>query len=491
MSPSESRAVGVTKTTESMHTIVELLAVRWGFGWFGTLTAFSELLAFMTIPSVLLRRQGQPRAALAWLLAMFAIPALGVFTWWAIGRTHIDRKKRKFLESKRESLERRGTPHSEVGTPFTGLLPPRALGDSIFATSGNDVKIVFDGATAFEEMYAAIGRARQAIHVQFYIFRSDATGKRFRDLLAERARAGVTVRVLIDAWGTPRFAGAFSDPLRAAGARVAAFLPSRLQPILAPRFNFANHRKILTIDEEIAFVGGMNVGDEYEHEWIDIMARIKGPAVRALDHVFLDDWEFASDETVTHREFDRPPPQGAAVCAVVSSGPDRDSYIHDAYFILFTHAEQRIWIVTPYFIPSDAISTALRTAADRGVDVRIIVPSRSDIAIVKHAARSFYWDLLRGGVRLYEYDGPMLHAKAFVIDAETSAVGSANVDARSFRLNFEVSCVFKDEATASEVSRWCEELLTKSHEVTIEDCMNRSTGEKLLESAAHLFSPLL
>lgn len=474
-----------------MRTIIDLLSAQWRFGWFGALTAFSELVALLTIPSVLLRRQGQPRAALSWLLAMFAIPAAGVFAWWAIGRTHIDRKRRKLTESKRETIERRGTPHSEVGTPFDGLLPPRAFGDSIFATSGNDVEIIFDGATVFAKLHEVIGRAKKTIHIEFYIFRNDATGRALRDLLAKKAREGVTVRVLVDAWGTPRFTGSFSDPLREAGVHVAAFLPSRFQPILAPRLNFANHRKVVTIDEEIGFVGGMNVGDEYANEWKDLMAVVRGPAVRAFDHVFLDDWEFASGQAVTHKEFDRPPPQGAAACAVLSSGPDRDSYIHDAYFILFTHAEHRIWIVTPYFIPSDAISTALRTAADHGVDVRLVIPSISDVAIVKHAARSYYPELLKGGVRIYEYQGPMLHAKTFVVDADTCAVGSANVDTRSFRLNFEVSCVFKDEHTCHRISDWFEGLVSESHEVTLDECLNRSTGERLLESAAHLWSPLL
>lgn len=475
-----------------MHTIVDLLSAQWRFGWFGVVTAISELVALLTIPSVLLRRQGNPRAALSWLLAMFAIPAMGVVAWWAIGRTHIERKRKRFTESKREAAERRGTPHSEVGTPFDGLLPPRALGDSIFATSGNDVELMFEGETAFATLHELIDQAKKAIHVQFYIFKNDDTGRALRNLLAKKAREGIAVRILIDAWGTPRFTGSFSDPLREAGAQVAAFLPSRFQPILAPRLNFANHRKVVTIDEEVAFVGGMNVGDEYAHEWKDVLAKIRGPAVRALDHVFLDDWEFASNQTVTHKEFDRPPPQGAAVCAVLSSGPDREAYyIHDAYFTLFTHAERRIWIVTPYFIPSDAISTALRTAADHGVDVRIVIPSTSDVPIVKHAARSYYLELLHGGVKIYEYQGPMLHAKAFVVDADTCAVGSANVDTRSFRLSFEVSCVFKDEGTCEHLSAWFGELLTNSHQVTVEECLNRSTGEKLLESVAHLWSPLL
>jgi cardiolipin synthase len=474
-----------------MHPIIELLAARWRLDWFGSLTALSELLALMTIPSVLLRRQGQPRAALSWLLAMFAIPALGVIAWWAIGRTRIERKRRKLAESKRETAERRGTPHSEVGTPFDGILPPRALGDSIFATSGNAVDLLFEGPIFFLALHEVIGRAKKTIHLQFYIFKNDATGQALRALLVQKAREGVVVRVLVDGWGTPWFTGSFSEPLRAAGAHVAAFLPSRFRSLLAPRLNFTNHRKVVIIDEATAFVGGMNVGDEYATEWRDVMVKISGPAVRALDHVFIEDWDFASNEDVTHREFDRPPPQGSAACAVISSGPDRDSYIHDAFFTLFAHAEQRVWIVTPYFIPSDAIGTALRTAADHGVDVRIIIPSKSDVAIVKHAARSYYLELLKGGVRIYEYEGPMLHAKAIVIDWETSVVGSANVDTRSFKLSFEVSCVFRDEATCAKISTWCEDLLAHSHQVTIEECLNRSTGEKLIESAAHLFSPLL
>jgi cardiolipin synthase len=471
--------------------IVDLLLGHATLGWFGSLTALSEIVALLTIPSVLLQRQGRPRAALIWLLLMFAVPAIGVVGWWAFGRTTIERRRRRRAASAREFVQRYGTPHTEGGTPFDGLLPPLALGDSIFTSGGNNVDLLFDGPSAFPAMEEAIRSARRSVHVMFYIFRDDETGRRFRDLLVERARAGVVVRVLVDAWGTPRFTGRFSQPLREAGARVAAFLPSHFMPLLAPRFNFANHRKVLVVDETVAFIGGMNIANEYASSWRDVMARLRGPSVRALDHVFLDDWYFASGDDVAKPETAEIVPSGDVACAVIASGPDRDAYIHDAYFILFTRAVRRIWIVTPYFIPSDAIATALRTAGSRGLDVRVLVPLASDIGVVKHAARSYYALLLEAGVRIFEYQGPMLHAKAFVVDEDLSAFGSANVDSRSFRLSFEIGCFVKDRAKNLQLVDWYESLLQSSHEVTLAECNSRSTGEKLLESAAHLLSPML
>jgi cardiolipin synthase A/B len=474
-----------------MTYILELLMGRATLGWFGSLTALSEIVALLTVPSVLLQRQGRPRAALAWLLMMFAVPAIGVVGWWLFGRMSMERKRQRRAERAREFAERHGMPHSETGTPFDGLVPPLALGDSIFTSNGNDVTLLFDGPSAFPEMERAIREAKRSIHVMFYIFRNDATGRKIRDLLVERARAGVSVRVLVDAWGTPRFTGSFSDPLRAAGAKVAAFLPSHFMPLLAPRFNFANHRKVLVVDESVAFVGGMNLGDEYAQTWRDVMARIQGAAVRALDHVFLDDWYFATGDQIVHQEKEEGPPSGDVACAVVASGPDRESYIHDAYFILFTRAERRIWIVTPYFIPTESLSTALRTAASRGVDVRVLLPLTSDLRVVKHAARSYYPELIESWVRIFEYTGPMVHAKAFVVDDDIAAVGSANVDTRSFRLNFEIGCFIKSRAKNQQVTEWLEDLFSHSHEVTLEECESRSTSEKLLESAAHLLSPML
>jgi cardiolipin synthase len=467
------------------------LVRAWHADWFGTFVGISQALALLTIPSVLIQREGRPRAALSWLLAMFAVPALGVFCWWAFGRTSMARRRRRRQASTRAFLGRFGPPHSEDGTPFSDFLPRRAVGDSIFTSHGNDVTFLFDGPSAFPALEAAIEAAQKRIHVMFYIFRTDETGRRIRDLLAKKAREGVIVRLLVDGWGSPRVTGHFSAPLREAGGKVVAFNPSRRRSFYAPRLAFANHRKIVVIDEDVAFTGGMNVGDEYAYEWRDLLVRIKGPAVRALEHVFLDDWYFASDDEVPHVEYATPVRAGNTACAVVVSGPDRDSYIHDAYFTLFARAKRRIWIVTPYFIPGDAITTALRTAASRGVDVRIVLPEQSDVIVAKHAARSYYPELVSVGVRILEYRGGMLHAKALVIDEEVCTAGTANVDTRSFRLSFEVSCLLFDRDKNREVSSWCEGLMSNAHQITMVECATRSIGQKLLSSGAHLLSPLL
>jgi cardiolipin synthase len=455
------------------------------------LFAVSYGLGLLTAPSVLLRRRGNPRAALSWLLTLFALPLLGAFLWWAFGRTSLRRRRRR-REKRSEEFERRhGPARSDEGTPFDGLIPPRAIGDSVFPSADNRVRLYIDGAQAFPAMEAAIRSAERQIHALFYIWHDDDTGRRFRDLLVERARAGVIVRVLVDAWGTPGFAKRFSDPLRAAGAHVAAFMPSHLYPLRAPRFNFANHRKILVVDERLAFTGGMNVGSDYEHGWRDLMVGVEGPAVHALEHAFLDDWYFATREAVPHLEERHPDASGGVACAVIASGPDRSEWLHDTFFIAFTHARRRIWIATPYFIPTQALSAALRTSASRGMDVRVLLPSTSDVPLVKWASRSFYPQLLDAGVRIYEYRDKMMHAKAFLVDDEITSVGSANVDNRSFRLNFEIGCLFHDRSINVRLAAWYEELLEHATEVTLEASENRGTPQKLIESAAHLLSPLL
>jgi cardiolipin synthase len=474
-----------------MSYLIYDLVRRWHIEWFGAFVAVSQLLALLTIPSVLLQREGRPRAALSWLLAMFALPALGVLCWWAFGRTNMRRKKRRRQASTRAFLGRFGTPHSEETTEFSELIPRRALGDSIFTSTGNDITFLFDGPSAFPAIEAAILGAKRRIHVMFYIFRADETGERIRDLLAKKAREGVVVRLLVDGWGSPRIAGRFSKPLREAGGKVAAFSPSRRRALFKPRLAFANHRKMIVVDEEVAFTGGMNIGDEYAYEWRDSMVRIEGPAVAALEHIFLDDWYFASDDDVPHVEFAEPKRIGKSTCAVVASGPDRDSYIHDAYFTLLARAESRIWIVTPYFIPGEAITTALRTAASRGVDVRIVLPAESDVTVAKHAARSYYPELVSAGVRILEYKGGMLHAKALVIDDEVCTAGTANVDTRSLRLSFEVTCLIHDSDRTRELSSWCSGLMRNAHQVTLVECATRSLPQKLLQSGAHLLSPLL
>ena len=452
-----------------------------------------ELIALLSAPSVLLRRRGRPTAAVAWLFALFAIPGGGVFFWWLFGRTRIERKRRKRVQKKRSFQQKRGAPETTPGTAFEAMLPERARRDSVFASPGNVVELYTTGERAFAALEEAIEGARHCIHLLYYIYHDDETGRRIAERLMRKAAEGVRVRVLLDGFGSQAETRRLRRDLAAAGVQVAVFLPSQLNPLHAPRINFTNHRKITTIDDAVAFTGGMNIGAEYEHVWRDLMVRIEGPAVEALNHVFLEDWYFATNEAVfsAERNTQELIHRDGVDMAVVASGPDSEPWIHDAYFLAITRANQRIWIVTPYFIPTSAIIVALRTAAGRGVDVRIVVPSESDVAVVKWASRSFYRSLTSAGVRIYEYDGPMLHAKALIADDLMSSVGTANIDSRGLGLSFEVSCFWSCPRLTRELSSWFEELLLEANHVTLASIDKKPLRQKLLESAAHLFSPVL
>ncbi len=450
----------------------------------------AELAALASVPSVLLKRRGRPTAALAWLLALFALPAFGALLWWSIGRTNLERKRRRRRRVAQEFNEQKEGPPVH-GTVFDQFVPKRALESCVFPSAGNDVKLLIDGAKAYPAMERAVSSAKREIHALFYIWKVDEAGRKLRDLLVERARAGVTVRILVDAFGSQAFAGSFCEPLVGAGAKVARFLPSRFEPFNAPRFNFVNHRKILVVDGETAFTGGMNIGNEYRDQWRDLMLGMKGPVAQALNYVFLDDWYFATGEYVDDAGAERVAAQGSVDVAVIASGPDTESWIHDAYFTALTRSERRIWIATPYFIPTQALVAALRTAAGRGVDVRIVVPDMSDVRLVKWASRSYYRLLVSAGVRVYEYQGAMLHAKALLVDDERASVGTANLDTRSFRLSFEVGCFFASSELCSELRSWFESLLEHSHEIDEAQLNADPVSKKLLESVAHLMSPLL
>lgn len=451
-----------------------------------------ELFALISVPSVLLQRRGRPMAALSWLLALFFLPALGGLAWWAAGRTTLERRRRLRRKMRLAFAERRDAPDHPQGTDFARVFPERALGDAVFATARNQVELLMDGEAGFEALFDSVRHAKAYVHVLFYIFELDETGERFAQLLEHRARQGIRVRVLVDGFGSQSAIRRLRRRLTAVGIEFAVFLPSRLRPIHAPRFNFVNHRKIVVVDGQQALTGGMNMSKEYECHWRDLMLRLTGPAAQCLDHIFADDWFFATGAGVE----DVSPavlagPLGVDV-AVVASGPDGESWIHDAYFMSITRAEHRVWIATPYFIPTPAITTALRTAAGRGADVRVVVPGeQTDVKLAKWASRSFYRDLVSAGVRIFEYQGPMLHAKAMVCDNVLASVGTANIDSRSFRLSFEVSCFVSDDAVNQGLSYWLQGLMDGSTEVDAEALARKTTAQKVFESAAHLWSPML
>lgn len=490
-----------------MHHNAILIGGLEFLGWFSVVWGAATFLAFFSIPSVLMQRRGRPQAALAWALVLLTVPVFGLFLWWAIGRQYLKRKRLKRRRATEVLSERScDFQQDELPSPADSeweffqvkKLPQEEAEWLLPPTDENNVELLINSDEAYPVMLDAIRSAKKTIQVMFYIWQADETGEEFRDLLIERAKAGVDIRVLYDAVGSSAVRGGFMKPLLEAGAKVAAFMP--------PKFfrwsldlNFRNHRKLIIADGQKAIVGGFNIGNEYKKRWWDTAVLIYGPAVDQLQEIFADDWHFTTGEDYsdaeTYGQWYKVEPQEkskAAVCGVVASGPHTHiNLTQEMFFIAINQAQDRIWITTPYFIPDQTILASLRTAVFRGVDVRLIVPANGDSRIVTWAGRSFYPELLRAGVRVFEHQSGFLHAKTAIIDSRVSIVGSANMDLRSFRLNFEVSCLLVSTGFTEDISNLLEQYLSESKELSLTEVENRPYLTRLGESVAHLFSPML
>ena len=496
----------------TMYSLIHLIVAEVvSSSWAWLLLGVADLLALASTPSVLLRRRGRPLSAMSWILALFVVPYLGVLWWWLAGRERVDRKRRLRQKSTDEfcacvdELDT-GQPSTAAMDEFDDLLPRgvfHAYGRmDVFSPSGNNhVELLVDGHDAFAAIERMIRGADDYIHLLFYIWQTDETGKRLRDALVEKARQGVEVRVLVDGVGSPNFERELAAPLLEAGARVGIFLPPTYLA-RRPTFNFRNHRKLIVVDGEEAFTGGMNVGVEYEHDWHDLALWVRGPAVQQLHITFLDDWFFATDENLaTERYLTAQTPQRADASAssvrdasfrVIASGPDTEQDgLRDALFHAINASEERLWMTTPYFIPGAEILAALRAAVQRGVDVKLILPEKGDVAIVRRASQAYYPMLLESGIRLFEYQPRMLHAKSLIVDQRYAMVGSANLDVRSFEINFELTSFVASSEFNTQLAEVFKADLDQCREVDLSEVNARSPLAKLTDALAHLTSPLL
>lgn len=475
---------------------------------FVTLTAI-EIAYVLALAVVIMLEKRSPLSTLAWIFGLALLPVVGLVVWYLLGPLRLRRKRSKRASAQRRiraslgalpylAASARGALQTR-GAPVERQLMALALNSAEAPlTPGNDVRILRNGGETYGAMEADIRAARHHVHLQSYIFADDEVGRRFRALLLERARSGVQVRLLTDAVGSWRLTGAFLAPLVEAGVEIGFFNPvsfARFRPAL----NFRNHRKIVVCDGATGYVGGLNVAREYAGLdpavglWRDTHARLRGPAVQGLQLLFLEDWNFATGRSVTAPEFfAAEEPAGDALVQIVGSGPDRDwSPAQQIFFSSITSARDRVRLTTPYFVPDESVLTALATAALRGVDVDVLVPRRGDSRVVGAAGRSYYDELLRAGVRIHEYLPGMLHAKTLVVDDRFAIVGSANVDCRSFSLNYEVFAMLYGPVPAGRLSGMFEEDLRLSREVTVESRTGLPLRQRLAESSARLLSPLL
>lgn len=461
--------------------------------------ALVTLTGFVSAGHALLNKR-DPRAALGWCAMCLMVPIIGALLYILFG---INRVRSR---AKRLRLQERNIPSGpeEVGRGDAGgvsghLGELSRLSGSLQhwpLTEGNEVKALHNGESAYAEMLTAIRAADTRISLSTYIFDSDETGRSFIDALAAACKRGVDVRVLVDGVGEFYSWPRASRLLRRAGVPVRRFAPPSLLPP-AIHFNLRNHRKILVVDGAVGFAGGMNIGDRHLAERprgsrsLDIQFRFAGPVATQLEQAFMEDWERAGG-LQPEEPLPAPPGKGAASCRVLTDGPGEDM---DKLTIVLTGAvslaRQQVLVMTPYFLPPRELIGALVSAALRGVDVSIILPEKSNLPYVHWATRNVLWELLRWGVGVFYQPGEFNHSKLFIVDDRYIQIGSANLDPRSLRLNFELAVEVFDTDFAGDLIDHCLAIRKRSRQVTLEEVDGRPLYQRFRDALVWLFSPYL
>ena len=449
-----------------------------------------------------------PKAALGWVAISLTLPVFGALLYFLFGINRIHTRARR-ISSQRLDLEppslsamSRGGEDDEVSidslpAEFSELARVSEAVTGLPLAGGNRIEMLHNGEQVYPSMLEVIDRARQSLYLTTYIFESNATGHRFIDALARAAGRGVEVRVIIDGFGEWYSRSRISRILARRGIRVGLFLKPQLIPPTV-HFNLRNHRKVLVADGWTGFTGGMNIGDRHlaadldnPKRVVDVHFRLEGPVVSQLEQVFLQDWLFVSGEDLAPTAVDRAPP-GGAICRTAVDGPDED--LDKLVTILrgaVSAARRKVAIMNPYFLPPLPLAGALESAALRGVEVTVILPELNNLPYVHWATRNMLWKLLGRGVRVYYQPPPFVHSKLFVVDDHYTQIGSANLDPRSLRLNFELAVEVFDRPFSRRVADHIEAVRQSSREITLEEVDGRPFPERLRDSLFWLFSPYL
>ena len=464
------------------------------------------------------RERREPSSLWAWILVMFFIPLLGFLLWIFVGRRLSTKKLFQKLQGSTSDYgelalaQQRaidgGTyqfvnPASERHRDVVELL---MSDQGAMLTEDNSVRVFHDGVQKFDALLADIATATDHVHIYYYIFRADGLGTRILDALTERARAGVEVRLFYDALGGRQVFASDLKPLRAAGGQVHSFFPSKI-PLINLRVNNRTHRKLAVIDGRVGYVGGFNVGDEYLGldpkfgYWRDTHLRVEGGAVGSIQRRLLTDWNAVAPPEHRVRWHERffPPDEpaagrssGSVGVQITSSGPDSAwERIKFGYIKMINSAQRSVWIQTPYFMPDAAVLDALKIAARSGLDVRMMIPDKPDHLLVYPATLSYADELAQAGATIYVYRNGFVHAKTVLVDHELGSVGTANMDIRSFRLNFEVCAFFYDAALGSELRDIYLADIEKSTVFDRESSFGRKSTWPWREGVSRLVSPLL
>ncbi|MFK4566741.1 cardiolipin synthase [Enterococcus sp. UD-01] len=479
--------------------------------------SYDSFIVIIFIANILLsliivfRERKQTAQTWSWLLVLMFIPILGFFLYIFLGRgiskdKIFDMKMQAKIgmnaeiENEKQALRRGLFPHPPTGEVSSKqLIYMLTVFESSLYTTNNKIKLYTDGREKFDGLIEDIRQAKDHIHMEYYIYRGDNLGKEIRKELVAAAKRGVKVRLLLDAWGSTQVNMKFFEELKKYQGEIAFFFPLFV-PYLNPRINYRNHRKIVVIDGRIGYTGGFNVGDEYLGSvkkfgyWRDNHLRIHGEAVYSLQNRFLMDWNSQHREELSYDMAFFPPiySDGKKAVQVVTSGPDSEyEQIKMTYLKMISIAKKEILIQTPYYIPDESIHEALKLALLSGVKVRMQIPNKPDHMLVYWATYSFAAELLEYGAIIETYERGFIHAKTMIIDGGIVSVGSANIDVRSFRLDFEVNTIIYDQEFSEEVRRAFYEDARESKLLTEEIYKKRGVIIKLKEGLARLISPLL
>lgn len=476
-------------------------------GVYGQLSLIISL-SVIFIGFVIFLENRHPTQTLTWLIVLGSFPVVGFIFYLLFGRNYRKERiyrKKYFLDKEafirieqeisvgsEEKIQKHEVRHRNL------FRLAEKLGNSPISFDTCS-EILINGEETFRSIIKELKQAKHHIHLEYYIVRNDDIGNEIKDLLISKAKKGVKIRFLYDAVGSWQLTKKYIQELKQAGVEMVAFGPVRL-PVLNSKFNFRNHRKIIVIDGNIGFVGGLNIGDEYLGKdksigfWRDTHLKVKGEAVRSLQLIFLQDWFYMTDDRFLTNDYLSPISDENAHGGVqlIAGGPDNEwSVIKNIFFSLMTSATKSIWIASPYFIPDEDILSAIKIASLSGIDVRILVPNKPDKRIVFHASRSYFPELLEAEVKIYEYENGFMHSKIIIVDGEVASIGTCNMDMRSFHLNFEVSAfLYKTQSTQRLVTEFLNDI-NNAKELELISFSKRHVGYRLLESTSRLLSPLL
>jgi len=477
--------------------------------WLLVIDIFLLLLVAFPVMVIILENRN-PIKTLAWLLVLLLLPFVGIVLYFYFGRNYrkvkiFSRKELSDVESSKQLLQPIEIDVSRIMTLDDEKIKSKihlakllVNNSKSLLTENNSLKVLSYGKLTFASIINDISRAEHHIHLEFYIIEDDQIGNTIKNHLIQKAREGIEVRIIYDDVGSWSLSKRFISQLIYSGAKVFSFMPVKTYRF-ANKLNYRNHRKIIVIDGKTGYVGGLNIADRYNRDesdpayWRDTHLRIEGDAVKSLQFIFLTDWYFMSGQLLKDNiYFPAHDITEKHLVQMLASGPDSDwSSIMQTYFSAIATAYEYVYISTPYFLPNESILTALKTAALSGVDVRIILPMQIDTTLAKWSSRSYIEELLESGVRVYLYKKGFTHSKILIVDGVFVSVGTANMDVRSFDQNFEVNALVYDQNICELVKATFFEDLSNSEMLSLNDFSKRPFSQKLRESVARLFSPLL